>query len=190
MNFKDHFLIAMPSLKDSPFAKTVVYICEHTRNGAMGIIVNSPIPELTIKTFMIQLGLTANIETAAQQETALDAPIFYGGPLSQERGFILHSTQAGFKSSLVVSPEVMLTTSKDILETLGTEAQPHDLLITLGYSSWTKGQLEQEIINNDWQIVEADTQLLFHTPVAQRWDGAAEKLGVNILSLASEVGHA
>lgn len=190
MNLQNHFLIAMPSLDDSTFERSVIYLCEHNSKGAMGLIINHPIQDLTIHTLLDKLHITLPESMPYEREYALTAPVLSGGPLADERGFILHSPKHGFSSSLSISPETMITTSKDILDSIGTDEQPQHILIALGYSSWGAGQLESELIENSWQVVEADTDILFHLPLEQRWQAAANKLGVNINLIANQVGRA
>lgn len=200
MNLQNHFLIAMPSLDDLQFERALVYICEHNSNGAMGLIVNRPINEISVQTLLAKLGVENSlIQNSISQNSisqnpltkvTLTSSVFSGGPLAQDHGFILHTSVVGFAASLSVSAETMVTTSKDILDVLGTDQQPKEVLVILGYSSWSGGQLEQELIENSWLVVEADHEILFHIPVEQRWQAASKKLGVNIFSIANHVGHA
>ncbi|MDR0219128.1 MAG: YqgE/AlgH family protein [Enterobacteriaceae bacterium] len=186
MNLQHHFLIAMPSLTDPYFHRSVVYICEHDHNGAMGLIINKPIDQISIQGVLKKL----NIAPVDRDENInLNKPVMAGGPLSEEHGFILHTPLSGFSSSIQISDETMVTTSKDMLETLGTPRQPKNILMTLGYSNWEKGQLEKEIMENSWLTVAAETSIIFNTPVANRWREAALLLGVNIHNLALHAGH-
>lgn len=184
MNLAHHFLIAMPSMRDSRFMHSVIYLCEHNSNGATGLVINKPLERLTLKILLEKLKINP------KQQIRINIPIFSGGPLAQDRGFVLHIPQPGFGSSIHISPETMMTTSRDILETFGTPQQPDDILVTLGYCSWQSGQLEQEILDNAWLTVEADKKLLFHTPIAERWVNTARKLGINIHNMATSAGHA
>lgn len=182
-SFENQFLIAMPSLDDSYFNKTVTYICEHNAEGAMGLIINIPI-DITLNELLTQI-----------DENKLEAPelnqqVLTGGPVAQNRGFVLHSTQSGWSSSLALSDEVMITTSKDILMALGTNEAPDKYMVTLGYAGWGPGQLEEEIKANSWLLAPADDRILFDTPIEQRWKKATEKLGIDVAHLSSEVGHA
>ncbi|MDX7986732.1 YqgE/AlgH family protein [Xenorhabdus sp. 12] len=187
MNLQHHFLIAMPSLSAPYFNRSVVYICEHDQNGAMGLVINKPIAQITIQGILQKL----NIAPKDRDDTiSLNKPVIAGGPLSQEHGFILHTPQSGFSSSIQISDQTMITTSKDMLEALGTPRQPKDVLMTLGYSSWETGQLEKEIMENDWLTVGAEPSIIFNTPIADRWREAASLLGVNIHNLAPQAGHA
>ena len=168
MNLQHHFLIAMPALQDPIFRRSVVYICEHNTNGAMGIIVNKPLENLKIEGILEKLG----------------------GPLAEDRGFILHTPPSNFASSIRISDNTVMTTSRDVLETLGTDKQPSDVLVALGYASWEKGQLEQEILDNAWLTAPADLNILFKTPIADRWREAAKLIGVDILTMPGVAGHA
>lgn len=187
MNLAHHFLIAMPSLQDSRFKRTVLYVCEHNSEGAMGLVINKPLEQLTLETLLEKLKITPE---PRDTKIRLDRPVMYGGPLAEDRGFVLHTPQPDFGSSVAISAECMMTTSRDVLETLGTKDQPKDVLVTLGYCSWDAGQLEQELLDNAWLTVEADANLLFHTPISERWVNAAKKLGVDIRNMATSAGHA
>lgn len=186
-NLQNYFLIAMPNLNDPLFKQSVVYICEHNNKGAMGIVINKPVEKCTVETILNNLKIKSSQRDPSVQ---LNNPIFLGGPLLDDRGFILHTPKKGFGSSINVSAETMITTSKDILETLGTPNQPKDILIALGYSGWSKGQLEQELIENTWLTVPANETILFHTPVLNRWSAAAKILGINIFNIINQKGHA
>lgn len=182
-SLENHFLIAMPSLEDPFFARRVVYICEHNEEGAMGLVINHPL-ELTLEELLKQAELVSG------GDSALDTPVYLGGPVSPERGFVLHTPQASWASSLRLTPDLMITTSRDILEAMGTDAEPDDYLILLGYSGWSAEQLEDEIKENSWLVIPADSHLLFDTPCDDRWHKAAECLGIDIRMLGSEAGHA
>jgi putative transcriptional regulator len=187
MNLQHHFLIAMPSLQDPLFKRSVIYICEHNEDGAMGLIINKPMEQFTVEGVLNKLKI-APIDR--DPKVRLDKPVFAGGPLADDRGFILHTPCEGFGSSIAISPETMITTSKDVLETLGTAQQPQYVLVALGYSGWDKGQLEEELLENAWLTIPADSDILFHTPIASRWREAARKLGIDIHNIANEAGHA
>ncbi|AVZ81990.1 YqgE/AlgH family protein [Edwardsiella ictaluri] len=187
MKLVHHFLIAMPAMQDSRFKRTVIYVCEHNEDGAMGMIINKPLEQLTLSSLLEKLDITPSPRDATIR---LDKPVLAGGPLAEDRGFVLHSPTDTFGSSADIGPGCMLTTSRDVLETLGTDRQPQEILVTLGYCSWSKGQLEQELLDNTWLTVEADSQILFHTPLAERWIGAAKKLGVDIRNMPCNAGHA
>lgn len=182
-SLENQLLIAMPSLEDPYFNKTVTYICEHNDDGAMGLIINLPI-NVTLNELLLQIDENkADMPELSQQ-------VLTGGPVSQDRGFVLHSTQAGWSSSLALSDDVMITTSKDILMALGTHDAPEQYMVTLGYAGWGPGQLEEEIKANSWLTTPADGDILFNTPIEQRWKKATEKLGIDLAHLSSDVGHA
>lgn len=187
MNLQHHFLIAMPALQDPLFKRSVVYICEYNDEGAMGIIINKPLENLQVDGVLEKL----KIEPEPRDTTIrLDKPVFIGGPLAEDRGFILHSPPGNFGSSIRISDDTVITTSRDVLETLGTEKQPKEVIVALGYSSWEKGQLEQEIMENSWLTAPASAEILFHTPIAERWREAARLIGIDIHTMPSEAGHA
>ncbi len=187
MNLQHHFLIAMPALQDPLFRRSVVYICEHNDDGAMGIIINKPLDNLKISEVLEKLKITPE---PRDPDIRLDKPVFLGGPLAEDRGFILHTPPDMFSSSIRISENTIITTSKDVLETLGTSAQPSDVLLALGYASWEKDQLEQEILDNAWLTAPATNKLIFHTPIAERWREAAKLIGIDIHNMPSEAGHA
>lgn len=187
MNLQHHFLIAMPTLQDPIFKRAVVYLCEHNDDGAMGLVINKPTEQLIISDLLKKLDI---VHKAQNPRSHFEHPVFIGGPLAEERGFILHTPQHNFASSLQISEDTMITTSKDVLESLGTDNQPNDVLIALGYAGWSTGQLEREITENAWLTVEADPEILFHTPIAERWQQAAKKLGINIHNIVVNAGHA
>jgi putative transcriptional regulator len=214
-SLENQFLIAMPALADDYFNKTVTYICEHNDEGAMGLIINMPV-NITLHDLLKQIeenDLEENEKSATSQtsdeeninqpeqgsvsvidkiplDNSLEQLVLSGGPISQNRGFVLHRTQPGWKSSLALSKDIMITTSKDILMSLGTEEAPDQFMVTLGYAGWAPGQLEAELQANSWLTIDADSDILFNTPIEQRWQKAAEKLGIDIAHLSSDIGHA
>ncbi|MBT4928391.1 YqgE/AlgH family protein [Porticoccaceae bacterium] len=182
-SLKDHFLVAMPGLHDDNFSGSVVYICEHNVEGAMGLIINQQL-DIPAKAVFDRLELKYN-----QQEG--DELIFDGGPIQQDRGFILHSDSGQkWESTIHIGTDISLTTSKDILGDIALGAGPKDALITLGYSSWGGGQLEEELKDNSWLVIPADSAVLFKTDCAQRAQAAALTIGLNLDMLALESGHA
>jgi len=183
INLENQLLIAMPTLNDSYFNRSVIYVCEHNEDGAMGLIINLPI-EMTLNE------LLAHIEADVDSNPVMNQKVLTGGPVSTQRGFVLHSPQKGWKSSLALSSDVMITTSKDILMALGTDQAPEKFLVTLGYAGWDAGQLEEEIQANSWLTTLADKDILFNTPIEQRWKKATEMLGINVAHLSNEIGHA
>ncbi|SMG59245.1 YqgE/AlgH family protein [Cedecea sp. NFIX57] len=187
MNLQHHFLIAMPALQDPLFKRSVVYICEYNDEGAMGIIINKPLENLQVDGVLEKLKIEPDPRDATIR---LDKPVFIGGPLAEDRGFILHSPPDNFGSSIRISDDTVITTSRDVLETLGTARQPKEVIVALGYASWEKGQLEQEIMENSWLTAPASPEILFHTPIAERWREAARLIGIDIHTMPSEAGHA
>ncbi len=187
MNLAHHFLIAMPSLQDPLFKRSVIYVCEHNDEGAMGLMVNKPMENLTIEGVLSKLDITPQHNNAAN---TLEHPVYNGGPVAEDRGFILHSPQHNFASSVTISDGTVLTTSKDVLESLGSDQQPENIIVALGYCSWEKEQLENEILENAWLIIPASEQILFHTPAGERWRNAAKPIGVDISQMSGEAGHA
>ncbi len=186
MNLQHHFLIAMPALQDPIFRRSVVYICEYNEDGAMGIIINKPLENLQVEGILDKLKIPAEARDPAIR---LDKPVMLGGPLAEDRGFILH-TPPVFSSSIRISDNTVITTSRDVLETLGTAEQPCEVLVALGYASWEKGQLEQEILDNAWLTAPADINILFKTPIADRWRDAAKLIGIDISTMPGVAGHA
>ncbi|MFT5840675.1 MAG: putative transcriptional regulator [Flavobacteriales bacterium] len=183
-SLQNYLLIASPSMEDPYFARTVTYICEHNEHGAMGLVINQPVG-MKLKELVEQVDDKAEVI----DEKAEDI-ILAGGPVSQDRGFILHTTQPGWISSLTMTPEVMVTTSKDIISSLGNKEAPQKSLIMLGYAGWTAGQLEEEIQTNSWLMVEADTEILFDTPIHKKWETAVQRLGIDVWQLGPDIGHA
>ncbi|MGK9175015.1 YqgE/AlgH family protein [Yokenella regensburgei] len=187
MNLQHHFLIAMPALQDPLFRRSVVYICEYNDDGAMGLIINKPLENLKVEGVLDKLKIHPEERDPAIR---LDKPVLLGGPLAEDRGFILHTPPNNFSSSIRVSDNTIITTSRDVLETMGTASQPKEVLVALGYSSWEKGQLEQEILDNAWLTAPADLNILFKTPIAERWREAAKLIGIDILTMPGVAGHA
>jgi len=202
-SLENQLLIAMPSLGDPYFNKSVTYICEHNEEGAMGLIINLPV-NITLADLLKQIepdddntadkgneNSTDNIKKEVTDTTnSLEQLVLAGGPIAKERGFVLHRSQKGWTSSLELSEELMVTTSKDILMALGTDKAPDQFMVTLGYAGWGPGQLEQELQENSWLTTPADSDILFNTPIEQRWKKATEKLGIDLAHLSNEIGHA
>ncbi|MGR9115143.1 MAG: YqgE/AlgH family protein [Gammaproteobacteria bacterium] len=178
----NQFLIAMPNLTDPGFAHTVTYLCQHNDEGALGIVINRQI-DMKLGEIFKQM----NIE--ASSHTASDAPVFSGGPVQQERGFVIHCPCGKWDSSLSISDKIALTTSRDILEAIAVDEGPEQFLVALGYAGWGEGQLEREIIDNAWLNTPCGNEILFHTPVNQRWQAAASQIGININQLTAPAGH-
>lgn len=181
--FSNHFLIAMPSLQDPYFTHGVAYICEHNENGAIGIIINHPL-DISLSEVLRQLDIKA-------EDPQIDQlPVLCGGPLHPERGFVIHTPGGNWRSTLDMNSEISITTSRDVLQAIAQNKGPTKVVISLGYSSWTAGQLEQEIRENRWLVCPADTDILFKLPFDQRWQAAIRLLGFDINNLSSEIGHA
>jgi putative transcriptional regulator len=182
-NFTHHFLIAMPGMADPNFAHTLTYVCEHNPDGALGIVVNRP-------TDMTLGALFEQIDIPIGDKGPRDARVHFGGPVQVDRGFVLHRPLGNWQSTLAISEELGLTTSKDVLEAVGRGEGPRDVLVSLGYAGWSAGQLEQEIAQNAWLTVEADPDLLFATPPEGRLPAAMRLLGIDFSRLSDGVGHA
>ncbi|MEO5793596.1 MAG: YqgE/AlgH family protein [Rhodoferax sp.] len=192
MNLTHHFLIAMPGLEDEAFAKSVVYLCEHSPRGAMGLVINKP-SDISLKS------LFDKVELPLRRADLSESPVFQGGPVQTERGFVLHEafissdidpTESVYASTMAIPGGLEMTTSKDVLEALSTGAGPRRVLVSLGYSAWGEGQLEAELGENSWLTVEADLGVIFDTPVAERYDQALLLLGLQSWMLSPEAGHA
>ena len=179
----NHFLIAMPSLADPSFSRTVTYICEHNSDGAMGLVVNRPL-NLSLGTVLQQVQLEPSNPQIALQ------PIYLGGPIRRERLFVIHQQDWSGELTLPINDTLAITASRDILIAIAQGDFPGQTLITLGYAGWGKGQLEEEMAANSWLSVEADQRVIFDTPDEQRWQIAAASLGVDMSCLSTQVGHA
>ena len=186
LNLANHFLIAMPAMQDPIFGGTVVYVCEHNENGVLGVVINKP-TDMTMEVLFerIDLKLAAGSDTPIVNE-----PIMFGGPVQDDRGFVLHTPGARYSSSLTVTNEIAFTTSIDVLEAVAKGDGPERLLVSIGYSGWSPGQLEEEIGRNGWLTVGASADILFDFPIEQRYVAAIKLLGIDPLMLASEAGHA
>ena len=188
LNLTHHFLIAMPGLDDLAFARSVVYMCEHSDRGALGLVINKP-SDITLK------GLFDRVELPLHRDDLSDALVFQGGPVQTERGFVLHEcmmpgSDSVYASTMTIPGGLEMTTSKDVLEALSTGAGPRKVFVSLGYSAWGEGQLESEISDNSWLTVSADLTVIFDTPVEQRYDRALMLLGLQSWMLSPEAGHA
>jgi putative transcriptional regulator len=182
-NLTGHLLIAMPSMLDPNFSRTVTYICEHSDQGALGIVVNQPL-DMDIGEVLDQLALKASDEEVAS------TPIIRGGPVELQRGFVIHRAPEGWDSTVAVADNIFVTTSQDILGAIASGNGPDQALLALGYAGWGAGQLEQEMSANAWLSVPADPDIIFSIPFEDRWRRAAGLLGVDIATLSSEAGHA
>lgn len=182
-SLKNTFLIAMPALRDPQFFHSVIYICEHNAQGAIGIVVNQPLP-MTLGDIFHQLQIKIEVPDLGQQA------VFSGGPIHRERGFIFHPTGTHWESSLEISSEITLTTSPDILRAMADNKGPKEFLVALGYSHWQPWQLEHELSANSWLSGPASADVLFRLPIEKRWRAAAALLGVDIDKLSDDIGHA
>jgi putative transcriptional regulator len=183
INLTNQFLIAMPGLMDPNFHQTVTYICAHNEDGAMGIVINRPLD--------LALGdVLAQMELKACSDSVEKMPIYQGGPVQTDRGFVLHNPDSEWQSSINVSDEIGVTTSRDILQAIAAGRGPKESLIALGYAGWAAGQLERELKDNAWLSGPADSDIIFRMPCEKRWESAARLLGVELDKLSPDVGHA
>jgi putative transcriptional regulator len=185
LNLANHFLIAMPSMQDPVFGGTVVYVCEHNENGVLGVVINKP-TDMTMQVLFERIDL----KLEAGLESHVDEPIMFGGPVQDDRGFVLHTPGNHYSSSLTVTKDIAFTTSIDVLEAVAAGEGPPRMLVSIGYSGWSPGQLEDEISRNGWLTVGADPEILFDLPIEDRYTAAMRLLGIDPLMLTSEAGHA
>jgi putative transcriptional regulator len=183
MDLTDHFLIAMPAMTDPNFAGTLIYIVEHGKKGAMGVVVNRPI-ELTMSDLFDRIDLKLEHQPIASQVVLL------GGPVQNDRGFVLHRPPGQWSSSIRVNDQVALTSSKDVLESVAKGEGPQDIVVALGYAGWGAGQLENEIAQNAWLTVPGDANILFESLPADRQSLAFDLLGIDPLLMSANAGHA
>jgi putative transcriptional regulator len=192
INLTNHFLIAMPGLRDPLFERSVVYLCEHSARGALGLLINKPC-EIDLK------GLFDKVELPLTRLDLTATPVFFGGPVQTERGFVLHEAIfAGadqpdhpvYASTMTIPGGLEMTTSRDVLEAISIGSGPRKVLISLGYSAWGQGQLESELGDNSWLTVQADVRLIFETPVGERYAQALKLLGLEAWMLSPDAGHA
>ena len=179
----NQFLIAMPGMADPNFAQSVTLVCEHNAQGALGIVINRPLPMAFADVF-------AQLDLDCSQSKVAASPVLQGGPVQPERGFVLHSAGPLWDSTLPVSDWLHLTTSRDVLEALARGEGPAEAFIALGYAGWEAGQLEAEVAQNAWLTVPADHGVMFGTALEDRWEAATRLLGVDLLHLSSDAGHA
>ncbi len=191
-NLTNHFLIAMPGLQDALFGRSVIYVCEHSQRGALGLVINKPC-DISLK------DLFDKVDLPLTRPDLAGAPVFYGGPLQTERGFVLHEatfaeadkpSEPVYAATMVIPGGLEMTTSKDVLEAIATGSGPRRVLVTLGYSAWGEGQLESELGENSWLTVPADIAVIFDTPVEKRYDEALKLLGLQAWMLSPDAGHA
>jgi putative transcriptional regulator len=186
LNLANHFLIAMPSMNDPIFGGTVVYICDHHDKGVLGVVINKP-TDMTMDVLFDRIDLKV---TDSLRPNVVDEPIMFGGPVQDDRGFVLHSPGGRYSSSLSVTDDVAFTTSIDVLEAVANGTGPQRMLVSIGYAGWSPGQLEEEIARNGWLTVGADARVLFDLPIEERYIAAIKLLGIDPLMLATEAGHA
>ncbi len=191
-NLTHHFLIAMPGLEDGLFSKSVVYLCDHSPRGALGLIINKP-SEINLS------DLFGKVDLSLQRADLAAQAVLQGGPLHEERGFVLHealpdasdsTAAAPYASSMVIPGGLAMTTSRDVLEALAGGQGPSKVLVSLGYASWGEGQLESELMRNSWLTVDAEKAIIFDTPVNQRYERALDLLGLKAWMIAPQAGHA
>lgn len=180
---RGHFLVAMPGMTDPRFAHSLIYLCEHSDQGAMGLVVNKP-TDMTLAT------LFERVELANPDEELAGQPVLFGGPVQLDRAFVLHKPAQPWHSTLKITDTIALTSSKDILESVGSERAPEGLLVALGYAGWVPGQLDNEILQNAWLSVPADEQILFDLPYEERLPAALAQLGIGFGQLSDVAGHA
>ena len=179
----NHFLIAMPGLQDPNFSRTVTYVCEHTDQGAMGIVINRPLD--------VRLGeLLDQLEIVALRPSVEQILVYQGGPVQTDRGFVLHTSGPTFDSTLSITSDISVTTSRDVLEAIASGEGPDQTLVALGYAGWGSGQLEQEMSANAWLSGPASQEIIFRMDPSARWLAAAQLLGVDLNLLSGEAGHA
>ncbi|MBL8327660.1 MAG: YqgE/AlgH family protein [Rubrivivax sp.] len=188
INLTNQFLIAMPGMADENFAGSVVYLCEHTPRGALGLVINKPI-DIKLRSLFEKVELSLDRAELAEQ------PVYFGGPVQTERGFVLHPKRASddspYSSTMAIAGAALeMTTSKDVLEAIAQGSGPAKMLVMLGYAGWSAGQLEDELSRNGWLTVDADPAVIFDTPVEQRYERAFQLLGIDPRMLSPEAGHA
>lgn len=185
----DQFLIAMPGMKDDRFARAVIYICAHSDEGAMGLIVNQT-QQMLFPDLLVQLGILDEQEAIRLPPPARDFVVRNGGPVDRSRGFVLHSGDYRVESSLAVSNDVCLTATVDILRAISSGRGPRQALMALGYSGWAAGQLESEIADNGWLTCPATPELLFDADIDHKYDKALASIGIDLAHLSGAAGHA
>lgn len=182
-----HFLIAMPAMSDPNFSRTLTYICEHNAEGALGVIVNRPM-EMSLATLFEKVNMP--LDAADALANFAHKPVYFGGPVQTDRGFVLHRPTGDWQSTLKVANEVALTSSRDILQAMSESGEPHDVIVTLGYSGWSAGQIEWELSQNAWLTVAAEPQIIFDLPPEERLPAAMKLLGIDFANLSEVAGHA
>lgn len=184
VDFSRQLLVAMPGMVGGSLADTVIYICEHNEEGALGIVINRP-TDLTLGDLLQRIDLDLSLEIGVRQDT----PVFFGGPVQTDRGFVLHQPVGDYSSSIRMG-DVALTTSRDVLQEVAAGGGPDQLLVTLGYAGWGEGQLEEEMAQGAWLHVEANVDILFTIPASERYQAALAQLGIDPIMLTGTAGHA
>ncbi len=187
ISLANHFLIAMPAMTDPNFSRTLTFICEHNAEGALGVIINRPL-DINLGTLFERVNLP--LVPGENQEKYRDLPVFFGGPVQTDRGFVLHRPVGSWQSTLNVSPDIGLTSSRDILQAMNDDGTPEEVLVTLGYAGWAAGQIEWELSQNAWLTVAADPGIIFGLPPEERLPAAMQLLGVDFANLSEVAGHA
>ena len=183
VNLTGHFLIAMPAMADKNFARTLTLVCEHNDQGALGVIVNRPI-DMSLDDLFERIDLTLDAPRFQGQ------PVYFGGPVQTDRGFVLHRPVGEWQSTIDVGNGLALTSSRDVLQSLGGESEPREVLVTLGYAGWQAGQIEWELAQNAWLTVRAEASIIFGLPPEERLAAAMQLLGVDYATLSDVAGHA
>ena len=183
VNLTNHFLIAMPNMTDPNFARTLTYVCEHNDQGALGIVINRPL-DMTLSVLFERI----NVPLETMGFAAM--PVYFGGPVQTDRGFVLHRPVGDWQATLAVHGDIGLTSSRDVLQSVGSRGQPSEIIVTLGYAGWAAGQLEWELAQNAWLTVAADPHIIFEMPPEERLPAAMQLLGVDFASLSDIAGHA
>jgi len=187
VSLANHFLIAMPAMADPNFSRTLTYLCEHNAEGALGIIVNRPL-DLDLGTLFERASVPLEPGENLARYTGL--PVYFGGPVQTDRGFVLHRPVGHWQATLNVSEEIGLTSSRDILQSMRDDGLPREVLVSLGYAGWAAGQLEWELAQNTWLTVAADPEIIFALPYEERLPAAMQLLGVDFANLSEVAGHA
>ena len=192
--YQGKFLAAMPGMPDDRFRSTLIYVCKHTDDGAMGLVANKPHSNLNFKGLLSELSMEADSKVTTDDIVLSNRDgtieIYEGGPVEGHRGFVLHSNDFFISSTVPVGPKLGMTTTLDVLRHISTGTGPARALIAMGYSGWGAGQLEQEIAENGWLVCPADAELLFSAPADERYTLALASIGVDRNLLSSQVGHA
>lgn len=203
VDLSGNFLMAMPGMVQGDFAGTVIYVCEHSERGALGLVINRPI-DLTLSSLIEKAQIPSDDEHGApadqeasgddkqgsSQVAVADVPVHFGGPVQTDRGFVLHKPAGDYSSSITLGQTLVLTTSRDVLQAVADGQGPDKIFVTLGYAGWGAGQLEQEMAQNAWLSVPADESIIFETPAQSRYPAAMRLLGVDPAQLAGSAGHA